>query len=626
MRTVKKSVGLDISSRSIEVLELTLEKGQMKLSALSRVVLGKGVIEQGRIKDFPTLAQAVKEVMAAATPQAITSDRIVFAYPEAQIYTQMISLDSSKKHLSESIKEKVLSVLPISESDLLYNYRLLASNNTSKRQKVLLLATSRVTVTEWQQFFSRLNLQVIGFTNESVAAYFGLFDRYLKSSKCIVDFGARNVTISFFNSSGLVYAFNYYLGGDYLSKEIARANNINIQEAERLKINIGANTNPKTKAILDRYFKAFGNELKINLEKYQKNINDLPDEIILLGGGSKIKAVEDFIGRAGIGIPIRMGEFSLFGHKGQGFIPAAGLARLGFNSRYNKDKFLVFDKEIELSQDLLWHYFFRALKIFNKKIFNIKLIIALGLIFGSMIIAGVYILVNTRGNNVPELKNKYSFSYTLPLSIPITLIQSESNGVASGRIIKATVKEASDLGTAISLARVKAKALLRSEEILWPKPLTDFSSNQIFPLSVPFLAYSDKEVRAKLSEAISDTLKGSDFLIDEISFLKLSQAGGENDYLLEAKVGLYSNITPNILEEENKNLPEKNKDPMLRINDIGQTLNIYSGPGVDYVVVGQVQPGGYYELLKLGQDWHEIQFNKVSNGWVYANFTTIIKE
>ena len=224
------------------------------------------------------------------------------------------------------------------------------------------------------------------------------------------------------------------------------------------------------------------------------------------------------------------------------------------------------------------------------------------------------------------LKNKYFFSYTLPLSIPITLAQSGGNGVASGRIIKATVKEASDLGTAISLARVKAKALLRSEEILWPKPLNSFSDNQIFPLSVPFLAYSDKEVRAKLSEAISDTLKGSDFLIDEISFLKLSQAGGENDYLLEAKVGLYSNITPNILEEENKDLPDENKVSMLRINDIGQTLNIYSGPGVEYAVVGQVQPGGYYELLKTGQDWHEIKFDKASKGWVYAAFTAIVKD
>ena len=65
---------------------------------------------------------------------------------------------------------------------------------------------------------------------------------------------------------------------------------------------------------------------------------------------------------------------------------------------------------------------------------------------------------------------------------------------------------------------------------------------------------------------------------------------------------------------------------MLLINDIGQTLNIRSGPGTDYAVVGKALSGGYYELLKTGRDWHEIKFNKVSNGWVYADFTTIVEE
>ncbi|MCK5211507.1 pilus assembly protein PilM, partial [Candidatus Parcubacteria bacterium] len=455
MRKIKKSLGLDISSRSIEALELRKDNGRIKLSALSRVVLGKGIIEQGRIKDFPTLARAVGKALTNATPQAIKTDRIVFAYPETQTYTQMISLNTSEKDLNAAIKEKMLATLPIKESDLLYNYRLLKPNDSSEEKKILLLATSRVATIEWQQFFSRLNLHVVGFTNASVAAYFGLFERYTKSSKCIIDLGSRNIVTSFFNFSGLVYAFNYYLGGDYLSKEIARANNINIQEAERLKINIGEKTKQETRAILNKYFKVFGAELKINLEKYQKNVCDLPDEIILFGGGSKIKGVENFIAAAGIEIPIRVGESSLFEHKGQEFISAAGLARLGFNPRFNKDKFLALNKDLILSAKTIQSNFSSALRRFK--------IIGLALILCSIIVASAYLLLNFRPVGMPA-GNKYSFSYTLPLSVPITVVREKGANAASGRIVKATINQAGDLEATISQARTEAFALLKGEE------------------------------------------------------------------------------------------------------------------------------------------------------------------
>ena len=328
--------------------------------------------------------------------------------------------------------------------------------------------------------------------------------------------------------------------------------------------------------------------------------------------------MEDFIGGAGIEIPIRVGQSGLFEHQGQEFIAAAGLARLGFNPRFIKDKFLAWDKNPALSAKTTRFNFSQVLKKFK--------IIGLALIFCGIVIVGAYFFVNTRANNVSGPGDKYSFSYTLPSSVSISIAGEKGADAASGRIIKATVRDASDLGTAISLARAEAKALLGGEEALWPKPLVDFSSSQIFPLTVPFLAYSDKEVRARLSEAVGKTLKGNGFLVDEINFIKLSKGSSENNYLLEVKIRLYSNITPDILEEKNKNLPDKNKAPMLRINDIGQPLNIYSGPGSQYVVLGQAQPGGYYELLKSGQDWHEIQFNKESKGWVYAAFSTIVKD
>ncbi len=52
------------------------------------------------------------------------------------------------------------------------------------------------------------------------------------------------------------------------------------------------------------------------------------------------------------------------------------------------------------------------------------------------------------------------------------------------------------------------------------------------------------------------------------------------------------------------------------------TLNVRTGPGMDYAVAGQIQPGTFYTVSGQLGDWYSIDFNG-QTGYVYGPLTTV---
>ena len=66
--------------------------------------------------------------------------------------------------------------------------------------------------------------------------------------------------------------------------------------------------------------------------------------------------------------------------------------------------------------------------------------------------------------------------------------------------------------------------------------------------------------------------------------------------------------------------------PSLRIKELNSNLNIRSGPGTSYSVIGTAQPGSEYEIAGENQDWYEIRSANGSTGWVAKQFSEKITE
>lgn len=123
----KRSIGLDISDNTIEVVELGMAGSTIKLISCGRTFLKKGVVRRGHIIDKIGLARTLKKLFAEARPNAIHPENIIFGFPESQVYTHIFKINSSDVfEIENKVKDEVGSVIPLSKNDLLYNYRIVA--------------------------------------------------------------------------------------------------------------------------------------------------------------------------------------------------------------------------------------------------------------------------------------------------------------------------------------------------------------------------------------------------------------------------------------------------------------------------------------------------------------------
>lgn len=629
----KKSVGLDIADHTIEVVELEKIGRKIKISSLGRIILEPGVVERGRIKNEEKLAQAVKNVLAQAKPIAIKTSSVIFGLPESQTYIHVFNITASdKKNIEAVVLSEAQSIIPLKEQDLLYAYRVFDNIKSIKESvKILLVATSSQVILEWQQFFEKINLAVELFDIEALAAFRGLFNKLPEEPIGLLDLGAATTSLSIFTSAGLRYSYSINCAGQDFTKQIAHELKIDFKEAEKLKINkgLGENQNQAVNTILNKSLQKIIDGIKINIDYWQKNNSQEVQEIILLGGSSQMLGLVDYLNSMNLSVKVRLAK-PLFRHLDFGFeyIEAIGLAIRGIEKKWLRtDPFIptseddtgkiksdfAFNKINILKNILNW------LKSRNKKMIFSGLFICL--ILTCLFFYQIFSQQKQPENN---LLKQYPYSYSLTLEHLITIDkEAYTDNKIKGRIIEKTVKEVMDYDKAVAIAQKEVKLELKDNEKLWIEPLNEEQDGKtiIFPLKLRWLVYNQADAKRLFLAKTRRELAEIDFVYQGITFSKLQITDNEREFLLSGKISLLSKQLPS--RQDKLDEPEKEKQiskEIVKVKNLNQPLNIRSGPGTNYQVIGKVNSGESYILLEEDEEWFKIKLLEGLEGWIFANF------
>ncbi|MFD1851999.1 N-acetylmuramoyl-L-alanine amidase [Oceanobacillus bengalensis] len=55
---------------------------------------------------------------------------------------------------------------------------------------------------------------------------------------------------------------------------------------------------------------------------------------------------------------------------------------------------------------------------------------------------------------------------------------------------------------------------------------------------------------------------------------------------------------------------------------ITESINVRSGPGTNYSIIGSAYPGESYEVMNADKDWYQISYNNGSSGWIASWLTS----
>lgn len=281
------SVGLDIGSKTIKIIELAREGEGWRLRA-SGVVGYEGITpdKANTDKELMHLAQAIRRLHKEAK---ISSKEVAVAIPESQVYTRSIKFPLlTDAEVASAVKWEAEQYIPIPLNEAVVQHQIIEKREdaTPPEVVVLLVAAPRSIVESYQKVVQLAGLTLISAETELMALVRSLAPP--DATVLIADFGARSTNIAISKKGQLTFSRSVATAGEAFTRAVAQSLGIEKKQAEEYKRTYGLSGTKlegKVKIALDPVFRMVADEIRKAIQFYQvEERGDSPQSLILSGG------------------------------------------------------------------------------------------------------------------------------------------------------------------------------------------------------------------------------------------------------------------------------------------------------------------------------------------------------
>ena len=236
-KKIKPLLGLDISSTTVKMIELTRHGDSYRVENYSVRPLPPGVVVEKNISDVDAVAQVVK----ATVQQARTKVReVAVAVPGSAVITKTIEMPAG---LTDDAMELQISLeadqyIPYPLEEVSIDFDVLGPSEKSPDQVNVLLAACRsenVEMREAVMALAGLTAKVVDVEAYALERSFDLLADQIEGAYdkvvAIVDIGSTMTTLSVLVGGKIVYAREQLFGGKQLTEEIQRRYGLSEDEA-----------------------------------------------------------------------------------------------------------------------------------------------------------------------------------------------------------------------------------------------------------------------------------------------------------------------------------------------------------------------------------------------------------
>jgi type IV pilus assembly protein PilM len=308
-------LGLDITTSSIKLIELSLSGGQYVVESYAAEATPQNAMNERAIVD----ADAVGEAIARAVRRAGARTReVAVAINGDAAITKVIQMPRNLKDadLEAQVELQADQYIPFPKEEVAYDFEVLgASDKDSDSNDVLLVASRTENVEQRRAAVAAAGLtarvvDVEAFALENACKLMthqmpdGGIDRVV----AVVDFGASTTTFSVLRNLKVVYTRDFAFGGQQLTEEIMRTYGLSLEEAGRSKKEGGLPANYQTD-VLDPFIDDMTQQISRSLQFYLASGTgrEQPEKVLICGGCANISGVADVV-QSRIGIEAERGE------------------------------------------------------------------------------------------------------------------------------------------------------------------------------------------------------------------------------------------------------------------------------------------------------------------------------
>ena len=307
------SLGIDIGSKGIKIVELSKEKERIVLQNYGELKLSVVKKESFQYFDKRTLLPSTKNVSLAIKAileeAKIETNHAVFSLPDfSTFFTSFTLPPMTMKELPDAVNFEAKKHIPIPFNEVVLDWELIGNlSDKEGENKVLVMAISKSLISEYKKIAEECGLTLLSLETEVMGLKRAVIGQD-KNTICMIEMGCQSTTISIISQGFLLMSVSYDVAGKDFTYGISEALNVSLADAEKVKMKLGLNS--KDKKVVD----AINPILHIITEKVRQVIGDFEiknskvNKIVLTGGSASMPGLLDNFKQNFEGLDVKMGN------------------------------------------------------------------------------------------------------------------------------------------------------------------------------------------------------------------------------------------------------------------------------------------------------------------------------
>src|SRR3989344_8583720 len=218
---MRTSLGLDIGSQKIKIVELSPEKDTHRLISVGSIPTPPKSLTSNLPVDIDSVGIAIKKLLRETNAK---SRSVSISFPESLVFTRVIEVPAlSTRELSSAIKWEAEQYIPLPLDQVNVDFTVLRDSKETgtNKMEVLLVAAPKSLVDKYLTIVEMADLAVVGAETEIIATSRSVI-RSLPNVKnvMVVSMGAQTTDIAVLKSGILAFVRSVNAGGDAISRAI----------------------------------------------------------------------------------------------------------------------------------------------------------------------------------------------------------------------------------------------------------------------------------------------------------------------------------------------------------------------------------------------------------------------
>ena len=300
-KTNSALLGLDISSTSVKLLELSRQGDRYRVESYGVEPLPQNAVVEKNINDVEGVGEAIKKLVARAKPQ---TKQAAVAVAGSAVITKVIEMDTAltDDERESQIRLEADQYIPYPMEEVSIDFEVIEPLESNPARCTVLLAASRNENIELRVDaleIGGLVAKIVDVEAYAMERAFGLIGDSISSGPegtvAILDIGATMMTLNVVNDGKIIYNREQLFGGKQLTEEIQRRYGLSVEEAGLAKKQ-GGLPDDYDSEVLQPFKEAVVQQVSRSLQFFfaAGQFNDV-DYILLAGGTASIPDLDRLI-------------------------------------------------------------------------------------------------------------------------------------------------------------------------------------------------------------------------------------------------------------------------------------------------------------------------------------------